>query len=197
MQLRTQDTSNATTGPAKPTRCWSWKARETRMLFYLLVLLGVVVWKYPPRPWHPTITLETQHHIIYSTATRQQTDDTAHALGLLYEAYSNRVSSLPRFQREHPKLKVKLFKDRAEFRWVNPGMGWAEAFYREPYCRAYFSAAETNPYHWMLHESVHQLNQEVAHLKLEKWLEEGLAAYFSTSRRDAKALAWGQSDRDT
>jgi hypothetical protein len=94
-------------------------------------------------------------------------------------------------------LKVKLFKDRAEFRRVNPNLGWAEAFYREPYCRAYFSASELNPYQWMLHESVHQLNREVAHLRLEKWLEEGLAEYFSTSVLETNALAVGRIDPNT
>ena len=42
------------------------------MLFYLLVLLAVAAWKFIPRPWHPSITLETAHHTIYSSATRQQ-----------------------------------------------------------------------------------------------------------------------------
>jgi hypothetical protein len=171
-----------------------WKARETRLLVYLAILGAVAAWKFVPRPWHPSITLETQHPIIYSTATPQQTDETAHTLELLYQAYSNRLSSLQSFQNVHPKLKVKLFKDRAEFRWINPNLGWAEAFYREPYCRAYFSAAEVNPYHWMLHESVHQLNHEVAHLKLEKWLEEELAEYFSTSRLSSDALLLGNVD---
>ncbi|MCX6930092.1 MAG: DUF1570 domain-containing protein [Verrucomicrobia bacterium] len=172
-------------------------AREIRMLLYLLVVLGVVAWKFLPRPWHPSITLETPHHLIYSSASHAQTADTDRTLEWLYLAYSNRFGSLDGFQREHPKLKVKLFKDRDELRRVNPGLGWAEAFYREPYCLAYFSANEINPYHWMLHESVHQLNREVAHLKLEKWLDEGLAEYFSTSRLGSNALALGRIDRNT
>ncbi len=174
-----------------------WKARETRMLVYLLLVGAVAAWKYIPRPWHPSITLETAHHIVYSTATRQQTDDTAQTLELLYQAYSNRFGTLETFQVAHPKLKVQLYKDRAEFRRINPNLGWAEAFYREPWCRAYFSAAEINPYHWMLHESAHQLNREVAHLKLEKWLEEGLAAYFSTTHRGPNAIALGRIDPNT
>lgn len=137
------------------------------------------------------------HHLIYSTATRQQTEDTAHALTLLHDAYSNRLGTLASFEREHPRLQVKLFKDRAEFRRINPNLGWAEAFYRAPYCRAYFSDREINPYHWMLHESVHQLNREVAHLRLEKWLEEGLAEYFSTSRLGQNQLEIGRVDPNT
>ena len=174
-----------------------WKARETRMVVYLLILGAVAAWKFIPRPWHPSTTLETGHHLIYSTATRQQTEETARTLELLYQTYSNRLSTLETFQSAHPKLRVKLFKDRAEFRRINPNLGWAEAFYREPYCRAYFSAAEINPYHWMLHESVHQLNREVAHLKMEKWLEEGLAEYFSTSRLTSNTLMLGNIDPNT
>ena len=172
-------------------------AREIRMVLYLLVLLGVVAWKFVPRPWHPAVTLEAPHHQIYSSASRSQTADTARTLELLYFAYSNRFGGLDGFQREHPKLKVKLFKDRTEMRRVYPALGWAEAFYRKPYCLAYFSANEINPCHWMLHESVHQLNREVAHVRLEKWLEEGLATYFSTSRIASNALALGRLDPNT
>lgn len=49
----------------------------------------------------------------------------------------------------------------------------------------------------MLHESVHQLNQEVARLDLEKWLDEGLAEYFSTSRFISNRLAVGRVDLNT
>jgi len=90
----------------------------------------------------PPFTRETAYHIIYSTATREQTEATARTLELLYGAYSNRFGHLAGFQHAHPKLKVKLYKDREEFRWINPGLGWGEAFYREPYCRAYFSSSE-------------------------------------------------------
>ena len=132
---------------------WKLKPREWRLLFYLSVVLGVAAWKFVPRPWHPTSTLDGPHHRIFSTASHLQTEETARVLEQLYGAYSNRISSIATFQAFHPLLQVKLFKDRPEFRRVNPGLGWAEAFYREPYCRAYFSAAENNPYHWMLHEA--------------------------------------------
>ena len=172
-------------------------AREIRLLLYALVLSGVLAWKFLPRPWHPAITLEAPHYLIYSSATRTETADTAHSLELVYGTYSNRFGSLRGFQPDHPKLKIKLFKDRAEMRQINPGLGWAEAFYRAPYCLAYFSANEINPYHWMQHEAVHQLNDEVAHLQLEKWLSEGLAEYFSTSRVISNRLALGSIDVNT
>ena len=49
----------------------------------------------------------------------------------------------------------------------------------------------------MLHKTTHQLNNEVAQLHLAKWLEEGVAEYFSTSRiRDGKLMV-GQIDPQT
>jgi len=176
---------------------WRLKPSEIRWLIYLAVVLTVATWKYLPRPWHPTQVIETTHHKVYSTATQQQTADMARALELLYAAYSNRLGAVSGCQYEHPRLQLKFYKDRNEMRRINPSLGWAEAFYREPYCRAYYSADEINPYHWMLHESVHQLNHEVAHLKLTHWLEEGLAEYFSTSRLMADKLAVGQIDLNT
>ncbi len=181
----------------KPRRARKWTASRLRIVVYLLVLLAVAGWKFLPSAWHPSVTLQTPHYTIFSTATRQETDETARVMEFLYTAYSNRLGSLTEFQRDHARLKVKLFKDRTEFRRINRNLGWVEAFYREPYCYAYFSSKEMNPYHWMLHEAVHQLNNEVAHLKLEKWLNEGLAEYFSTSRLMATNLAVGQIDSNT
>ncbi|HSU56002.1 MAG TPA: hypothetical protein VLT36_18235 [Candidatus Dormibacteraeota bacterium] len=187
------------TAAGTPKRKWRFRKpnkREARLLLYLAVLLGFAAWKFVPRPWHPPIHLETAHHIIHSSATREQTEATAHALNLLFDAYSNVLGSVIPAQPIN-KLQVRLFKDRVEFRRVNPGLGWAEAFYKKPYCRAYFSAEEVNPYHWMLHESVHQLNEELAHLSLEKWLEEGTADYFATSTLLSNNLAVGKIDLNT
>ncbi len=180
-----------------PSVRWKLRARETRLLLYLLLVLAVAAWKFIPRPWHPTLTLNSFHYTIFSTATRSQTESTVQTLELLYTAYSNRLGSVSGFQRTHPRLHVKLYQDRAEMRRVNPGLGWAEAFYRKPFCHAYYSAEETNPYHWMLHECVHQLNEEVAHLRLAKWLDEGLSEYFSASRLISNRLAVGQVDLHT
>lgn len=177
-----------------------WKKvnpRQKRMYLYLAILLGILGWKTIPRPWNPTSTLEGPHHVVYSTATREQTEDMAKKMELLYQAYSNVFGKLPSFQPNHPRLKVKLFRDRKEFRWVNPGLGWAEAYYQYPFCRAYYSSSEVNPYHWMTHEGAHQLNQEVAHLDLEKWLEEGIADYFGVSRLASTNLVLGRVDQNT
>lgn len=183
--------------PRAPFFRWKFSAREIRWLFYLLVLLGAAAWKFLPRPWHPTHIVETSHHKIFSTATQLQIDNTAHALELLYLAYSNRLHTVSGWATNQVLLQVKLYKDRDEMRRINPGLGWAEAFYQWPACRAYFSADELNPYHWMLHESTHQLNHEVAHLHLAKWLEEGIADYFGSSRLTANELVVGKIDSNT
>lgn len=171
--------------------------REKRLLVYLALVLAVAAWKFIPRPWSPALTLETEHYVIASTASRKQTEQMGRAAEILYASYSNAFQTLPTYQRNHPRLRMKLYRDRAEMRRVNPGLGWAEAFYRRPICHAYFSAEEVNPHHWMLHEAVHQLNAEVAHLELAQWLEEGVAEYFSTSQINDDRLALGQFDYNT
>jgi hypothetical protein len=159
------------------------------MLIYLVIIASIAAWRFLPRPWHPTTHRETDHYAIASTATPQQTTAMGDAAERLYRGYARLFGKLPKYQANHPRLKMLLYKDRDEMRYINPGMGWAEAFYKKPYCRAFYSAGEANPFHWMLHESVHQLNQEVANLHLEKWLDEGLAEYLSTSRiRDGELL---------
>ncbi len=172
-----------------------WSRR--RFVAYLLILLGVLAWRFVPRPWKPAVTLETVHYSIASTATREQTEAMAQAVEILHTSYSNRFSALTNFNPRHPKLKLLLYKDRAEMRRVNPGLGWAEAYYQPPFCRAYYSVEESNPHHWMLHEAVHQLNTEVAGIIPAKWLEEGLATYWSTSRMISNRFEPGHLDVDT
>lgn len=171
--------------------------REFRFLCLLAIIGAVASWKLVPRRWTPNITTETSHYLIASTATRDQAEQIGKMMELLYSAYSNKFGNISTFQHIHPKLQVRLYKNRDEFRKVNPSVGWAEAFYSHGLCHAYFSAKEVNPYHWMLHEGVHQLNHEVADLTLEKWLDEGLADYFSCSRVRTNQLAAGTIDINT
>lgn len=107
---------------------------------------------------------------------------------ILYRTYSEFFRGVLDLRQDHAKLKIRLYRDRAEFKRCNPGSGWAEAFYDGQLCHAYYPAEEANHYHWMLHEATHQLDIEVAGLALPRWLEEGLATYFSTSRVVVKDL---------
>ncbi|MHC4520054.1 MAG: hypothetical protein ACYTAS_15800, partial [Planctomycetota bacterium] len=173
------------------------QAREQRMLAYLGILLAIVAWDTARRHWSANLVQETEHYTIYSTATPEQTAEIGRVAEIVYAGYRRLADQLECDVGSHPKLKIKLFKDRDEFRRCNRVRGWAEAFYRKPYCYQYYSSEEINPYHWMMHEATHQLNGEVAHLTLPQWLDEGLACYVSTSQIVDASLALGRIDTNT
>lgn len=179
------------------TKNWLLPKKPARLLTLVGTLLMVLAAEFWYRRWDPTHTVVTEHYVITSSATVEQTQEVAGAIESLYAAYGQTFTNFPQVYRPHPKLKVKLFKDRAEFRRCNRGVRWAEAFYRNPYCHAYYSAAEPNPCHWMLHEAVHQLNREVAGWTLTKWCDEGVATYFSTSVLRKGRLRPGLIDPNT
>jgi hypothetical protein len=79
-------------------------------------------------------------------------------------------------------------------RAANGITGWYEAFYKAPYCHQYLDVGNRNPYHWMIHEATHQLNHEVAQLKLRRWINEGLACYFGVSTLKAHGINAGTVD---
>jgi hypothetical protein len=173
------------------------RPREIRLLIYLTILLAVLAWRFLPRPWRPGFIIETPHYVIASTATRAQAEEIGRTVEGVFLVYSNLLRDLPGFQSPQPKLQLRLYRDRKEFRRIHPGAGWAEAFYRRPVCHAYYGSDEINSHHWMLHEVVHQLNAEVAHLRLDQWLDEGLAEYFSTSRLRGNSPVLGWVDPNT
>ncbi len=151
----------------------------------------------PPGIAAAALTLETTHYVISSNATPEQTALVAQAVESLYAAYTTFFREEIALAPRPPKLKLMLFKDQAEFKAHNTSHPWAEAFYRAPWSYAYYDAAAKNPYHWMLHEATHQLRNEVAHFPKVKWIDEGIATYFSTSHiRDGKLIP-GDVDPDT
>jgi hypothetical protein len=160
----------------------------------MLLLALYVGWDYWRLNHPPEITLETEHYVIYSTATKQQTVEVGEIAEMLYAAYVSKFGGIPSFEKNRPKLKLKLFKDQNEFKRHNKSSDWAEACYQEPYCYQYYSQGEKNPYHWMIHEATHQLNNEVAHLKIPRWMDEGLATYFGSSIINGGRLQLGQVD---
>ena len=127
------------------------------------------------RRWTPTVTITTEHYVIQSTATPEQTREIGKVAEMLYTRYGVFLKEMGVTPQQHGKLKIKLFKDRSEFRLCNRVRTWAEAFYLYPYCYEYYSAEDLNPYHWMTHEATHQLNREVGGLAMGQWLDEGIA----------------------
>ena len=171
--------------------------REKRLLVYLAIIIVILFCDYIYRRSNVTITKETKHYIIFSSATTKQTNEIADIAEITYDGYLEFIKQLNLSVQPHPRLKMKLFKDRKEFRRCNRIYSWCEAFYKYPYCCQYYSSEEINPYHWMMHEATHQLNAEVAHLSLPKWLDEGFACYIATSRVVGKSLHLGKIDTDT
>lgn len=143
--------------------------------------------------------VQTAHYRIASTADDAQTREVADAVEALHTAYMGFFrEATPRLAfADGGPLQLTLYANRTEFRSYNRSYWWAEAYYRRPTCYAYFPADEPNPYHWMLHEATHQLNTEVAGFTLAKWANEGLAAYFGTSRLRDGVLLPGRIDPDT
>jgi hypothetical protein len=172
-------------------------ARDKRLLALFAIFVAVAAWFYAPRRWSAKVVVETEHYVIRSSATKEQTREIGLVAEIVYLGYRQLAGNLQRTIQPHPKLGVKLFKDRREFRRCNAIHGWAEAFYRRPDCYQYYSAEETHPYHWMMHEATHQLNDLAAHLSLPQWLEEGIACYVSTSRIVDNALRLGEIDTHT
>lgn len=171
--------------------------REKRVLILFAVFCGIWGWDHVRRRWSPDDAFETEHYRIESTATAEQTREIGHVAEIVYRGYGELADRLQLKIRAHSKLKMRLFKDRDEFRLCNRVYDWAEAFYRTPYCYQYYSADEAHPYHWMMHEATHQLNAEAAYLRLPQWLDEGLAGYVSTSRIVDDRLRLGQIDTNT
>ena len=149
------------------------------------------------RKYNSKLTIETDHYIIYSTANRAQTGLIAETIEGLYAAYTTFFGNMLPANQDQTKLRVKLYRDREEFKRYNRNSSWAEAFYQKPYCHSYYSAGRPNPYHWMIHEGTHQLSNEVAHFKMKEWIDEGLATYFGTSTIKEGKMILGQVDATT
>ena len=59
---------------------------------------------------------------------------------------------------------------------------------------AYFDVDARNPYHWVLHEAVHQLARKKSGFRRNRWIDEGLASYFAASQRSDGRLQPGLVD---
>jgi hypothetical protein len=136
------------------------------------------------------IVVDTPHYRIHSTASPEQAADVGQALEALRTAYAGMFP----IQEAPSKLAVVLYRDRAEFSRHNRSSPWAEAFYLDPACYAYFDATARNPYHWTLHEAVHQLARKGSRFRRNRWIDEGLASYFSASQRTGGSLEPGTID---
>ena len=139
-------------------------------------------------------SVETTHYVITSTASQDETRLVAEAAEHFHAAYTLFFNENIDSTHAQHKLKLTLYKSQAQFKASNRSIPWAEAYYLRPICYAYYARGEPNPYHWMIHEATHQLNTEVAGFKKSKWIDEGLATYFGTSRIERERLIPGKID---
>ena len=161
------------------------KTRSAREKLFLVLLAlvglfygGLQIYQY----WTPDRTVQSQHYKIDSTETEEVTQEAARMAESLFACYRDTLGSKVGFEVPEASLYMRLYKNREEFKRCNILVpGYAEAVYRGKTCHQYYNEDEPNPWHWMLHEATHQLNREVAGLKLQLWLEEGLACYYSTN----------------
>ncbi|KRA45072.1 hypothetical protein [Pseudoxanthomonas sp. Root630] len=165
---------------------------------------GVVAWKAAPtkRNSAPRASipedaslLQTAHYRVHSTATPAQTREIAAAAESLHAAYLSLFAG--HVAPSTTPLILVLYRDADEFARNNRSRPWAEAYYLRPACYAYYGSGNANPYHWMLHEAVHQLNTEVAGWRLPAWANEGIAGYLGASWLEEGVLTPGRSDPDT
>lgn len=167
---------------------------------------GIVAWMSTPPARRPAPAsraaipagaqlLQTAHYRVYSTATPAQTQEVADAVESLHAAYLSLFAE--QVAPSTTPLTLVLYRDADEFARNNRSRPWAEAYYLRPACYAYYGGGKANPYHWMLHEAVHQLNTEVAGWRLPAWANEGVAGYLGASWLENGVLTPGRSDPDT
>lgn len=149
-----------------------------------------------PPPLPGARTVETAHYAITSTADDEQTRRVGDAVEALHDAYLAWFPDVGKRPPDAPKLRLTLYAHKGEFRANNRSSPWAEAYYLAPVSYAYYAKGGPNPYHWMLHEATHQLNNEVARFPKTKWIEEGLGTYFGASRIVDGGLRPGAIDGD-
>jgi hypothetical protein len=140
--------------------------------------------------------VETAHYAITSTADDEQTRRVGEAVEALHAAYLAWFPDVVQRPANAAKLRLTLYADKRELRANNRSSPWAEAYYLAPVSYAYYANDGANPYHWMLHEATHQLNNEVARFPKTKWIEEGLGTYFGASRIVDGRLRPGEIDGD-
>ena len=136
------------------------------------------------------LVVDTRHYRIHSTASPKHAADVGEALEALHAAYAG-MFPIPKAS---SKFAIVLYRDRPEFSRHNRSSPWAEAFYLDPACYAYFDVNARNPYHWALHEAVHQLARKGSGFRRNRWIDEGLASYFSASKHVDGHLQPGNVD---
>lgn len=152
----------------------------------LVLLAGCGSAEAPAPPVAPPVsvpvaaTTQSRHFEILSSADPAMTARAAAAAEALVDGYARSFPDMPEWPAAK-KLQVRIYASREEFQVNNRSRPWAEAYYHRGVSHAYLDPGKPNPFHWLLHEVVHQLNREVTGYAKEKWINEGMATYFGSS----------------
>ena len=145
----------------------------------------------------PAVRSETRHFAITADGGTVLVTEAGKASEALFRAYGDLfqvpVQSTGRLGRH----QIRLYATRDEFKAHSRSRPWAEAYYVDGVSHAYLDPSKPNPYHWLLHEVVHQLNRELTGYAKEQWLNEGLATYLGSSRYADGRLEPGVPDLET
>lgn len=126
--------------------------------------------------------LEFAHFQIEASSEPAISSDAGEAAEALFKAYADLFGLRPEASAETKRHHLRLYATREEFKAHSRSRPWAEAYYVDGISHAYVDPSKANPYHWLLHEVVHQLNRELTGFAKEQWLNEGLATYLGSSR---------------
>jgi hypothetical protein len=138
----------------------------------------------------------TRSFLIQSSADPEVTRQAGLAAEALLASYVDFLDAGPNLAAE-PSFKLRIYASRKALQASNQTRSWAEAYYLDGISHAYLDLSQPNPHHWLIHEVVHQLNREMTGIAKEKWLNEGLATYFGSSRYADGRISPGVPDFDT
>lgn len=175
--------ADETTRPAPPRLAWFDPAtRRRRFLIYLLYYALAALYL-QHRLFVPVHVVRTEHFVLESCETLPRTEETARAMEAVRAAWVRFFSGRLPLAGDPGELRSRLYRDRPHFRRASPiPMTWGEAYYAFGVGHGYYDADISYPASWLVHETVHQLDARVGGFDLPRWLEEGIATYFSTSR---------------
>lgn len=181
---------------AQPTRWLDPARRKRRFLIYFLYFL-ILFWYLRHRIFIPQQVIHTGHFVIESCATPELTRKSADALESLYRSYTRFFRPHLLLANDPGPLRLRIYRDRDHFRNGSPlWHPWAEGYYLFGVGHGYCEPGAENPASWLTHEATHQLNKRLARLTLPRWLEEGIAVYFSASRIHSGEVRLGDPDPD-
>jgi hypothetical protein len=171
------------------------------VLVFVVLLAAALTWQRwyranKPPPVFAGEHYPTAHYDVHSNAGPAPAKTAGARTEALRTAYLA-FFELPEPAAATPRLQLRLYATRREFKRFNAGPPWAESFYSAPVAHAYHDPKAANPAHWLLRAATQQLGREVAAFPTATWADEGIALYFATSVVRDGALRPGELDPET